>query len=785
MTKPTMPRPWWMTGRQLPAGKNLVQRCAGYINEHFCDVMDIFNAITAPGRKVYTYRNKHVKTIPRGMQYHVQMLLGGWQNELLATISAGLENVSLLRQICVPAGTRRSTDNAQLTAMATLNLLTERVLRVIPSQLDYPGLFVGLLASSHDDRIRVRTDIVRQFWVLIDSEHDSNQGVRGIDRVLLDIAWRLNMLIRLALHVVVNECHLPDVGPNTAYLAKAISAKIPDEKPVEDIHQHVRDRTRARRHKTISVLAAFDAQLQSPVLSERDIPSPHISAELIASKAWQDMSSRASCKRSFVPQPREWPNWLNDILNEHRTYPSPTVPGIFKAFIAMSWLDMWRNKCNCAIPADASWISRLVPEHSLFYEDDDADKLAVNLQSSTWGLVCVRAHRIDPHHVAVSSAPGAVHVRHVWKSITVSSKPLIAVVTPGNQIVFKHEELCEITQWTLLHRRELTVWEKQQLLTRLAPQRSEEEIHKLTGQQLLEAIVILSFPDDDTTQKYVLDAYASEVVPADEEMDDEETAALVEELAVVDPINGDDVREFREKVARNKQRQMARLRSANLAARTKKAQKKKNRAKAKKTVAKRPRMKSRRRERSTNGGNTAAPEAASSSVPAPQRPDVADPAHDHGDQQVAQNPLPPAPVPVCPPVQRDGANRRPTEGGGWKVVEVTGGFIRFNEKLQRADAHCKLHSKCKADRVMSRGPLGFLMCWLAHDCADKEAHDELKPHISSPVYFTERQAGRRDFEALAAQHGGKFKLLLDTERAARNGSSEEPQMLPCIPVSSR
>jgi len=126
--------------------------------------------------------------------------------------------------------------------------------------------------------------------------------------------------------------------------------------------------------------------------------------------------------------------------------------------------------------------------------------------------------------------------------------------------------------------------------------------------------------------------------------------------------------------------------------------------------------------------------------------------------------------------------RGPAMKGGWDVVEVPGGWIRFNLEQRRLDAHCANPNhggpgKCKMDRVAKKGPLGGELLWLALSASpetpEKSDHDKLKDSVSEPGRRGDRAAKRAWLEAKAVAEGGKYRKLLDVEMAAR-GTVAEP-----------
>ena len=127
----------------------------------------------------------------------------------------------------------------------------------------------------------------------------------------------------------------------------------------------------------------------------------------------------------------------------------------------------------------------------------------------------------------------------------------------------------------------------------------------------------------------------------------------------------------------------------------------------------------------------------------------------------------------------------PTPTSMWPVLEVPGGgWIRFNRRLQRADAHCLAHryADCKMDRRLTKGSLGLSMAWLAAGptCTHLE-HVLLKSDLSHEDGRAARLEGRERLRVL----GETMPLardLLQCEADARSNDWTEPKQIHC-PVS--
>lgn len=267
----------------------------------------------------------------------------------------------------------------------------------------------------------------------------------------------------------------------------------------------------------------------------------------------------------------------------------------------------------------------------------------------------------------------------------------------------------------------------------------------------------------------------------DEEADGDclnaEMKSLLEEFAMTDQVNSNDLFAWKKDVDKkvvhrlNKQREHKRREMMTAKA-----------AKQKRAFAKRlaraarlrqARVKPRRR-------GAAAPVAADSSGAPPQPSAVAPEAEPacsgalgEGGVAVVEAAAPPPPPPVA-------VGRAPRGGGGWVVLEVASGWLRFNSSLGRLDAHCRSHPGCKMDRSLKKGPIGLCMAWLSHRSGDKAEHDTAKVTLSAACSFAERQEGRQAFRALAADRGSVFQEALDRESEMRSGQAEEPDSLTIV-----
>ena len=129
--------------------------------------------------------------------------------------------------------------------------------------------------------------------------------------------------------------------------------------------------------------------------------------------------------------------------------------------------------------------------------------------------------------------------------------------------------------------------------------------------------------------------------------------------------------------------------------------------------------------------------------------------------------------------------KTPVATRGWEVLEVPGGWIRFNREKGSADGHCARHLNCKIDRRLARAGLGLVTAWckkgLQDYVVDTEAHTLEKEVLSSEAGFDDRHAARTYLhQRAAAGPRSTESQLLALEKAWRPGSSEdEPRTIYC------
>ena len=145
---------------------------------------------------------------------------------------------------------------------------------------------------------------------------------------------------------------------------------------------------------------------------------------------------------------------------------------------------------------------------------------------------------------------------------------------------------------------------------------------------------------------------------------------------------------------------------------------------------------------------------------------------------------PPEPAPQAELGPGAPAQQAPPSGGHgeWRVVETTGGWLRWSEIEGRVDAHCRGHpggAKCAMNRQLKAGALGLCLLWLerGHARLSRYDHELEKEALSSADALTARREARRLFRARAADSPDVSELVELEARIC--GGYVEPSTLSC------
>ena len=258
--------------RMTTSSGGLLSKAPGYITQRLVDVMETFSFVSAPLRETYQHLASQVKTPAQGLSYTLQLAFGGWEEEVMHMLQTSLRDPVNLRKCGLLDVLPLRSDNASGLFQFFVRLVSERLTRLFPSFLSQPYSSVAMLSTNADFARSARLSALDDLRILLDCEKAALSDDVAEAAILSDIHWRQMPVVRLLLYTIRRESHLDALGPESKHLLEAIHTHLYDEKGPEDVHQHIRDRQRIRRHKHVSLSTIEDAQIQSGVLTADHCP---------------------------------------------------------------------------------------------------------------------------------------------------------------------------------------------------------------------------------------------------------------------------------------------------------------------------------------------------------------------------------------------------------------------------------------------------------------------------------------------------------------------------------
>ena len=198
----------------------LLKKCPYYITENLVDTLEMFSIGTAATRKYYKYRTTTVKSPSDGTTHDLFLLSGGWEVDLLETISDSLYSGINLNRFGAYKNDDRAARNSRQMVSFTLHVVTERAIRALPQIYQYPKLSVGLLHPKPRRAANYRTSCLSDFKLLEKAESAAVRGNEAFAMILRDIWWRNSSVVRLFIHLLAREQLASDDDGGALFVAK-------------------------------------------------------------------------------------------------------------------------------------------------------------------------------------------------------------------------------------------------------------------------------------------------------------------------------------------------------------------------------------------------------------------------------------------------------------------------------------------------------------------------------------------------------------------------------------
>ena len=755
----------------------LVEKLPRYFNVQTTDALEIFVFYSRPTHKVYSHMTSQLESPEVALDYKIEQAEGKWTDEFreLVNLTASHDLAHLIGHLC--SDPKRAETNCIDSGRFLLSLCTERIIRLVPGFCGYPGESIYVLSKQPPVAVAARDTAVKQLKHLTDAEQCCF-GAADVDMpfVLNDIFWRTHKVSRFFLYLCDRGRNDPNIGMSEVVeTARGHHYDLGTEKPEEDIHQFVRDRTRAKRHKRLNPAQVFEAQIDSSILTDHKVDAPKISQLAVANGNWSAKSFNMNNSCQYTATTEYWDPALDRIADPAFEYESPVVATQMKSAIAWRWLQhvqSERELGNAIEPGDAWW-SRLVSKHSLLFGVLGSAEAIIPLFSSTWGLYGLRCFKIgEGAWVPDSRHFGMIDFWPVCSNCDVAGAECRWL--HNRQVFVEVGPRSPLVTTALRARRDFTKWESIKAIVQLSEEKVElTELQALTSSKLLYQLICIVFAHDKELRDAVIELYRQPKLEAagDDGDMDEEMCELVDELLVTEQLNASDLRGWKTDMAK---KQKQKLESDRRVKRDERA--KVDAAKKRRKLVKKARVFLKGRKKSAakadDGGKPACPSSASGGLVVPVAASgglvVPVAAHPEGDHVV----------------DAPGGSKGPSLDikGDWHSIEVVGGTIRFSVKAGSCDGHCTGHGDgkpCKLDRRLNKGPLGLVLLWLERHEKTTEDHKLQKWACSQDDTLELRRDKRKWFNDEASRRGGLYQLLVDAERDARGGDADEPDSITC------
>ena len=227
----------------------------------------------------YSHRAKTVKTVEDVAGDMVQMVFGGWKQELVEICNQCMFNVEAFKKIYMDPD-NITQDHLEMHSRFAVSLLSERAISLVAQCCRPPFRYAGLCQAEHftatRDRMQHEWEVVLLAEQLVALGHEIPP--------LTQAHCLKTAFVRL--HFLANEMDIRrqkthDVA-NGALMAQIACRNLGDTVLVENVHQKTKDLLMAARHNQIGKANKFQAVINSGVFKGRDIPHIQVPDELKA-----------------------------------------------------------------------------------------------------------------------------------------------------------------------------------------------------------------------------------------------------------------------------------------------------------------------------------------------------------------------------------------------------------------------------------------------------------------------------------------------------------------------
>ena len=648
----------------------LLDRAPHNITDELTLCLDVFVVVSELVCERQRQRARSQKTVKKGLAQRLNLMAGDYQLMYMQIIN-GLET---------GAAKLRPWEDDRFRPLNVCNLyfgfqthlLRQLSLRELPELFLPPHCFIAMF-DSPELALRLRNTWADKWMRIVEVEARAARGDAAASSLIKAITFLDSTYVRLAFYCICRDrCRHPDeVGEDVYDIGRSTGHRVYDEKAQEDIHGYIRDLSRYKRARNVGVAICFFRMRSCGVLESRGINHPQLDPSAVAKEA---LTAVKKSEFGFPSKPAVWNRRHNKILAPNRDWQSPTTATLFETYLAWEFLEAAYNRAEDGAAPDlhSKWWSACVPVHSAMVHELFDFRCFV-LHATQWAFVCVELEEVQDETEAWRLSSEVRPGSDLLKNMTIDDprhwkvwipEPFWAVGNMGHKgLVFSQPEDCRtLLQHVLMARTMLTPSQLGAALDQFKLVPDGKPASEVPGNERLRMLVTgAGFTADEVDE--VMALYAAAPVAPEEPQWDPDLDGLLEELAGDMADNAADLKAYRGDL---KKLTLRRLSEDRVRART----------------AKQARLKEFRRKKAANKSAgprklKLRPVRVMKSKKRPLEPDApAPPVLDDGGPVPAAEAAPPPPPPP-PPVTRRAA---PRAVGGWKVVELPHGWVRFHQE---------------------------------------------------------------------------------------------------------
>lgn len=235
--------------------------------------------------------------------------------------------------------------------------------------------------------------LVVEARALLTAESATAGGGASVASLLGDTHWPKQPIVRLALVLLYREARRGGGYAIVRHVLEGTHRRLWGEKASKDVRQHVRDLSRARRAKHVSLNAAYGAAQYAGVLEARRVRIPDISLKNVAILSWNTFAKTEKLGHTPVTLVLSLSVKFREALQPERSWPSPATPTQLRAADSWGWLLQVAKSPVGHNGYEDSWRSRFADPLNL-HVYVGRDIACVPLTVAASGFCCVRMERV-------------------------------------------------------------------------------------------------------------------------------------------------------------------------------------------------------------------------------------------------------------------------------------------------------------------------------------------------------------------------------------------------------